>query len=886
MEPKENRIIKEIVKFITNRQLITFAVVAVSFYLLLARLFYLQIVEGESKDATPSAMRTRTAYLYPERGGIYDRLGRPLAVNKSSVTLVMDASVTKPDAAVIHELIKILERHDESIIDQFPISKTEPFTFDFWGTGKTEEQWKLDMDIVTPTPTPKPGADKEGGDPEDSGEESAGVAASGEEGDEPVEAGEDPEDSDEAEAAYSPDATECFHKLRAFFGVDESLSNDEARKILNLCTMLYMQRYQSWIPITIVYEAKLETISEIMEDRKFAGITADTKQLREYPEGKYFASIVGYIGKITSEQYNLLEDEGYFIDDEIGQAGIEYAMETELRGEVGKVDIEVTAADKILSYFPIEKPAQPGEDVFLTLDRDLQVKSFDILEDMLAQALIGQIKGGSAIKFPISMRQLFSSMIKSSVYSITGIMSTNDDSSSPSLAVKQYVLAKAADSRWTDNAGRSAIRLIISEGIENGDISSAQMMSILLEQGVITGDEKFRQDLADNKVNIQSAVIERLESGELTPQMTNLDPCTGSIAVVDVKTGGLLAAVGYPSFDSNKFVNDRDYEYYVKVVEDATLPMTNRPFKEVRAPGSTFKMISAIAALEYGSITPATRIYDAHTFTLPSGTSVLNCWSAISHGSINVSEALEVSCNYFFAEAAYRMGNMKSDTQLNAIAAMNEYMAYFGLGQPTGVEIGETIKQMSSPEYKNEIGSGQPWFDGDTVQTAIGQNLNSYSTASMAKYIATLASKGTRYKLHLVDSIRGADGKIVDEVEPVVEIGEMPISEETWDAVYKGMLLVTSGPKGTGVAAFADFPFNVAGKTGTAEEDGRRNDHSSFGGFAPFESPEIAVYVSIPYGDNKAVTSFAAQIARKVMEEYFGLDSAVQRPEPKNVLAR
>jgi cell division protein FtsI/penicillin-binding protein 2 len=351
----------------------------------------------------------------------------------------------------------------------------------------------------------------------------------------------------------------------------------------------------------------------------------------------------------------------------------------------------------------------------------------------------------------------------------------------------------------------------------------------------------------------------------------------------------MFATVGYPSYDNNELVNNFNNDYYMKIDEDPTAPMINRPLSEQRAPGSTLKMITSITALEKGALEPNTRIYDGHTFTA-AGRPYLSCWSAISHGSINVTEALEVSCNYFFCEATYRLGNMKTDTKMDSINALDEYMTYFGLNNKTGVEIGETTPEVPTPDlkYRRTASLGEAdrvWFDGDTVSTSIGQGYNNFSAANMAKYIMTLATKGARYQVHLVNSVRySVDGQILEQTVPNIEIQDMPIKDTTWDVIYEGMRLVIEGSKGTGRSTFDGFPIRVAGKTGTAQENTKRNDHSSFGGFAPYDDPQIAIYVSIPFGDTKAMPALASQIAREVIAEYFGINSTPQHPDSINDL--
>jgi len=761
----------------------------------------------------------------------------------------MDASVVKIDPQNLYDLVRLLEDKGETIVDTFPFTKSEPYQFAFAGTGWTETLWKQSMDFT------------------------------------------------KDEMNY--DAEQSFQKLRKKFNIDSSLPglpNSEARKILNLCNMLYLQRYQSWIPITIAYEVKTETLSVIEEETsKYGGFSADVQSLRYYPEGKYFSQIIGYTAKITESELQQYPD--YANTDLIGKNGIENAYEQELRGKNGTAVAEVTSSKKILQYLPDEEiPAVSGNNVYLTLDSDLQVSTYDIVEGMLRDTLINELQGKGGITNPITIKQFFSSFVKGVSINLDDVMKAKDGS--PSVKLKEYVLTKITSPNLSDTKVRAQIRSAFSDAVTEGRISPAGILQIMLEQNIISGGSQLSDDLANGRVSALSVVLDKLGSGEITPQMTGLDPCTGSVVVSDVSTGDVLAAVSYPSYDTTKLVNKLDYDYYVSINEDPTIPSWNRAFRERRAPGSTIKMVSAITALQDGSISPATTIYDGTVFT-EAGQPYLRCWSPASHGFINVSQALGVSCNFFFCEAIYRLGNDKAGTRLNSIAELDHYLAEFGLNETTGVEIGEASPIMPSPEQKDNlllaINPDTPpydrqWHDGDTVQTAIGQGFSNYTAAGMNRYILTLATRGERYQMHLVDSVRGAAGQLISQTKPSVEAGLTDISDSTWDAVYKGMLLVTggrnvaAGQNGTGYNTFKDFPIVVAGKTGTAQEVTSRNDHSSFGGFAPYDDPQIAIYVSIPFGDTKAMPALASQIALKVMTEYFGLNTGPQYPEAENSL--
>ena len=261
-----------------------------------------------------------------------------------------------------------------------------------------------------------------------------------------------------------------------------------------------------------------------------------------------------------------------------------------------------------------------------------------------------------------------------------------------------------------------------------------------------------------------------------------------------------------------------------------------------------------------------------------------------THGSINVAHALEVSCNYFFYELGYRMGNAENGTTAQSIATLNEYMAGFGLNSVTGIELEEYGPTMASPYYKERTiktynpdatSSQTRWTDGDTIRAFIGQSINSYTPAQMNRYIATLANGGTLYQYHLVDKVVNPDGTIYEEKDEVIE-NQMDLKEENLAAVYEGMYLVANGEKGTMRTAFKDLPVTVAAKTGTAQEDLSRSSHTWLVCFAPYEDPQIAITVMIPFAENYG--SPAPKVASAIITEYLGLDYTPTNTNMETVL--
>jgi len=312
-------------------------------------------------------------------------------------------------------------------------------------------------------------------------------------------------------------------------------------------------------------------------------------------------------------------------------------------------------------------------------------------------------------------------------------------------------------------------------------------------------------------------------------------------------------------------------------------------------------MITAVAALEGGSITPTQRITDRVAFTR-AGHPPFHCWSRGGHGSINVTQAIAVSCNYFFAEASFNLGRGTENRTLEGIRIMNQYMMHFGLHEPSGVEILELHGQdigfdgirIASPEFKRfralQANENAPphdtnWFDGDTVRTAIGQGFNDYTTAQMARAMNVFANRGTNYPLHLVGHIENSHGITVMRTVPEPVCIGLEFQESTWDAVTEGMRLVTQpGAGGTAVNLFRGFPIDVAGKTSTTQQIPSRFNHSAFGAFAPVENPQISIYVNVPFGATLAYTQISARIARDMIGVALGLGLEAEHPTPINTL--
>jgi penicillin-binding protein 2 len=367
--------------------------------------------------------------------------------------------------------------------------------------------------------------------------------------------------------------------------------------------------------------------------------------------------------------------------------------------------------------------------------------------------------------------------------------------------------------------------------------------------------------------------IKKIQSGGFALQFD--DAKTGAAVVMNVKTGEILAMASYPTYNPADFVDGISQSEYKQYFTNEDKPMFNRAIQGTYSPGSTFKMITGIAGLESGVITPTEKVNDVGVYNKGHKPA---CWLWNSrrqvHGLVDAETALKVSCNYYYYEVSDRVG----------IDAIAKYARAFGLGEKTGVElIGEVPGILSSREYVqklNEKGYNKTWTIGDTLSSAIGQSYNNFTPLQMCNYISTLANRGIKNKVSIVKQVIDASGNTInkDEVEQAINkklgidqinLENINIKKENLDAIFAGMKSVTGDSGGTAYGTFSSFPIEVAGKTGTATASSG-SDNAWFVGFAPYDDPEIAVVVIVEHGGHGYYT---APAVKDIMEEYFGYNN-------------
>ena len=433
-----------------------------------------------------------------------------------------------------------------------------------------------------------------------------------------------------------------------------------------------------------------------------------------------------------------------------------------------------------------------------------------------------------------------------------------------------------------DIIGKTGIEYVFEEYLKGQDGTKQIDMAVdgtitseyTSEEAVEGSDIVLTLDSNLQKVTEQAleANIQKIASGGFSQ---TFDTKAGSCVVMNVKTGEILAMASYPNYDPADFVNGISTDKWNQYNTDPAKPLMNKAVQNAYPPGSIFKMVTAIAGLESGAVTRTEKINDTGIYAKYGET--WPCWYYTDyhrgHGYLNVSQAIERSCNYFFYETGDRMG----------IETLAKYAKYFGLGVKTGVELpSETSGAMATPEYAETV--NVLWSKGQTINASIGQGLDSFSPLQMAKYISMLANGGHDIDVSIVKSIIKPDGTeaSTEEINNFVnqklglqeeQTEQLEIHQENLNAILEGMKSVTSDTTGTAYVRFQDFGISVGGKTGSAEAIGENEQevvHGWFAGFAPFEDPEIAVVVMVENGGHG---NYTAEVVRDIMEEYFGMNT-------------
>jgi len=667
-----------------------FAILAIALTVFVSALYRIQVYEtyfvSEEQVQQQQRRITRKSTLPAARGNIYDRNGVLLASGRPSYNIKIDwwslQYCPNPNES-IQELVYTVMDEGIDYADTFPVTRGAPFEYitNISNTQRARldayfEYHNLDPDISV---------------------------------------------------------SDLLAWMRHHYKIDYTTGILDARLIIGVRYELEIRVIMGSItPYIFAGDVSTDFVS-YLEERGLSGVYIESDYIREY-HTTHAPHLLGYIGAMTAEEYEVYKELGYPMDATVGKVGSEYAFEELLHGSKGEQIVRMTVDGSVVSV-DVTKEPEPGKHVYLTMDLGLQI------------------------------------------------------------------------------AAEHALRTKIDE--INFDREEA-------EEDTIPG---------------------------------------GAVVVSDVWTGEILAAASFPTFNLHTLSED-----WAFLNTDPAYPMLNRATHGRYTPGSTFKMVTALAALRHDVIWRYYEITDTGRYTKYEDVNFAPyCWIfpqyGVGHGSLNVVQALECSCNYFFlAVSDWLPGGPRAGAEALAVAAQE-----FGLGIVTGFELSENRGRLATPEVKEEVLNDTGWYAGDTLLAGFGQGLNRFTPIQLSNYAATIANGGTLYSLSFLRRVMSSD--FTEELhmhnpEVLNQIEET----EYIEIIQEGMSAVARGNRGTARDVFRNYPISVAAKTGTVQVEGSLINDGVFVCYAPANEPEIAISVVVEKGGSG---SAIMDIARMIFDHYF-----------------
>ena len=662
------------------------------------RLIQLQVINPR-KSSAGSGTYTYDTRVTAARGKILDRNGNVLVTNRASYNLIISGYAlfnSETPNESLRQLVHLGRELHADFTDHLPVTRVKPYEYE---TADYSDTWnKYFRSFLR---------------------------------------------QNEWDADVS--AAQLIKLMRARFRIPNDWTDEDVRDVLGLRYELDLRNYSSLPTYTLLSDVDAAQLAALME-LNVPGMQVQASTVREY-NTTYAAHILGRIGAMSPEEWEVYKEKGYAMDAYVGKDGLEKAFEEELHGTDGILRTTVDREGNIIAqYYAVEPRA--GSNVETTVDINCQMITEEALEDFILN---------------------------------------------------------------------------------------------LRENGVGTKGE-------------------------------GKDAEGGAVVVLDVKTGAVLASASYPTFNLATFNKD-----YNELVKEKYSPMFNRALMQAYPPGSTYKMATAIAALNDGIISRFTTvedkgIYDFYEDYQPA------CYfytaSHQTHGVINCSQALAVSCNYFFYEVGRLTGWERMDKTAKAL----------GLGEATGVELSETKGWRANPESKKALYSDpgfQVFTAGDTISMAIGQSENRFSPLQMAVYTAALANRGVRYRATFLNRVISADYQtLLYELQPTVA-SRLEMTDEAYEVYTQGMREAVTAPNGTANKVFRSYPIPVCAKTGTAQHGSPGSDHASFVCYAPADDPQIAIAIYVEKG---AQGGNLGNIAKPIFDTLFAAVSENDTVPPENAL--
>lgn len=917
--------IKEVFRlFFKSRLAVATVLFTLLFGVLLWRVFYLQIINGEEYQDNYTLRIVKERTLNSTRGNIYDRNGRLLAYNELaySITIEDNGTYSSTDSkntalnAEIAQIATALEKNGDSIVNDFKINLEEDGSYSFNVTGTS---WKRFLaDVYGETSYDNLGFD-----------EKLGYDTS---------------------AATEDQIMEYLKNDR--FGVSEEYDAEMAYKIVVVRFAMAQNAYQKYIatPIaTNVSEASVAYISEHAQELQGVEVLSDT--IRRYNNSEYFASILGYTGKISAEEYATLSatDDSYTLNDVVGKGGIEQVMDAELRGEKGYEKLYVDYMGKAIEVIEREEPTA-GNDVYLSIDSELQIAVYNLLEQEIAGIVYSNIDNPYS-DIPIPITDVYFALINNNVIDFE--IFEDEDATATERAVWQIFSARQSvvrDRISTQLSSESAPDFK-DLGEEEQDyftyiINRLKKNGILIESSIDTTDEVYQQwqqgtispnlylnhAISQNWIDITKFTVEEKYSDS-----TEIYDALCAYILEDIFTEAEFSKIIYQYLIESEAISGK--QLCLILFDQNVLPYDEDEIAGLES-GSTTAVSFLKEKIRTLAITPAQLALDPCSGScVVTDTDTVEILALVSYPGYDSNRlANTVDAEYFNSlqndkslpqyNYATQQGTAPGSTFKMVIATAGLSEGYITLGErikdlgeyenisnrpkcwvyPSThgeINVSEAIGdscnyyfyevgyRLSTNNYNTsydaelgiskiqeyaslfgldektgiEIEEASPQIaDEFPVMAAIGQSNNKYTTVQLSRYVTAVANGGTVYNYTLLNRVEDSEGNVLKTYEPEVRNTVDVLSAEEWDGIHAGMRMVVEN-----TSEFDGFPITAAGKTGTAQQNLKRANHALFVGYAPYDDPEISIATRIAYG---YTSHNAAELSRNVFAYYFGVEDA------------
>lgn len=909
-----------------SRSIVLIAVLGILFVVLLVRLFFLQIVNGEKYTENFNLKIKREITLPGTRGNIYDRNGKPLAINKLAWSVTLEDQESYDSArereldlnGKIYKLIKILEKHGDSMENVLLIRLDKNGNYEFTADGFRLNRFKADVYGKSQI--------------EDMTEEERASGA---------------EDITaylaEKFCVYSQADKRYTEKEREEYGLPEEYRREEILDIVSMRYALFLQTYQKYLSVTAARNISPETAAAVMESG-LSGVNVKEDSIRVYEGGEACAPVLGYTGPVSAEELKENKERGYTVNTIVGKTGMEEYLEDVLQGQDGKKEVYVDNMGRVTQDLGVTEKARAGRDVYLTIDIELQQKTYDTLERKIADILLQNIINtktfdktavNDAAEIKIPVYDVYTALLNNGLIDVPHFQEA--DASAAEQEVyrvftegREHILRevqtiledsevkyadlpaemqesadfiidslniidhdKAEDSeifqKWTE--GVLSLREFLLLAIEKDQINSEVLDS---GEEYLTRDEIYKMLCSYILQELQAHTeFEKLICKYLVLEDQILPE---HICMILYDQGA--ADKGDGDFESWQNGSISTYDLVLRKIDKLEITPSDLALdpcsgSAVVTDTNTGEVLACVSYPGYDNNRLAGQMEEEYYYSIYNNASLplynratqqlsapgstlkpVTVIAGLEEGVINAGTT--VVCDGVFDKAAppLKCWNEAGHGPVTSTASAlenscNDYLCEiaYRLGQGDKGDFSDEQALTCLQKYAElfdldkesgiELPESSPHVtDNYAIPSAIGQGTNNFSTVQLARYAATLGNRGTSFSLTLIDKI--------DETEKEPEIeSRIELEPEVWDAVYTGMEWYIQSTD-----AFNDFPVSAAGKSGTAQEIKTRPDHSLFIGFVPADDPEIATAVRITNG---YAAGNAVECGREIFETYYAL---------------